>query len=186
MAIKKINSILSLLTILCFLAHSGYSAYSYLTLYYNPSLTKLFSIPLMVLVCIHAVLGMLTVFLLSDGTRLDLYPKENIRTIIQRVSAALILPFLFLHIKLYGLLKTAGEEGQMPLFILLIAAQVLFFATVYIHIAVSLSRALITLGVLTSRKMQKGIDRIVYILCVILFLAVIVCVIKGQIAMFLH
>ena len=53
-----------------------------------------------------ALLGGNVLSLLADDTDavavcgVDLYPKENIRTIIQRVSAALILPMLFLHIKL--------------------------------------------------------------------------------------
>ena len=53
--------------------------------------------------------GMLTVFLQADGTRLDLYPKQNLRTILQRASAALILPLLILHINTYDLLASTAE-----------------------------------------------------------------------------
>ena len=72
MKLKKLTAATGLLSILCMLLHVGYSIYSYLTFYYNPFLTKVFSVPLMVLGCLHGILGMLTLFLQNDGGRMDL------------------------------------------------------------------------------------------------------------------
>ena len=60
------------------LVHIGYTVFAYLTFYCNPTLKLLTAIPFMVLACLHAICGMLTVFLQSDGTRLDLYPRQNL------------------------------------------------------------------------------------------------------------
>ena len=97
MKLKKTNAVLALLTTLFILVHIGYNTYCYLAYYYNPTLKIATSIPVMLSVCLHGILGMLAVFLMGDGTKLTTYPKQNIRTIVQRISAALIFPLLILH-----------------------------------------------------------------------------------------
>ena len=185
MRLKKCNAAISLLTFAAMLLHVGYSAYTYLTFYYNPVLTKAFAIPFAALTCVHGVLGMCAVFFLSDGTRAGLYKKQNARTVVQRVTAALIFPLLILHINTFGWLKATAESGQYVLFALLIFAQLLFYLTVFSHAAVSVGRALITLGALSSPKAQKTFDTVIEILCTALFFVTAFAVIKGQIAMFL-
>lgn len=185
MIVKKCNAVLSLLSFAAMLLHVGYSAYSYLTLYYNPVLTKAFAIPFAVLTCLHAVLGMCSVFFLGDGTRMGAYGKLNRSTVIQRVTAALIFPLLILHIKTFDLLKATSSEGQYVLFALLIIAQIIFYVTVFSHAAVSFSKALITLGLLRSKKAAKTIDIIIGIFCTVMIMITSFAVIKGQVTMFL-
>ena len=141
MPLKKINAALGLLSIAAMLVHIGYTVFAYLAFYYNPTLKLLTAVPFMVLACLHAICGMLTVFLQSDGTRLDMYPRQNARTVLQRVSAALILPLLILHINTFGLLQSSAEAGQWLWFALLMLSQPLFYGVVLAHIAVSVSRA---------------------------------------------
>ena len=164
MKLKKMSAALGLLSIVAIFLHIGYSVFAYLTFYYNPTLTLLTAVPFMVLVCMHAVCGMLTVFLQADGTRLDLYPEQNRRTILQRVSAALILPLLILHINTYGLLLSCAGAGQWFRLALLMLSQPLFYGIVLTHVAVSVTRGLITLGMLSSVDRQKKIDRAIYII----------------------
>ena len=185
MRLKKINASFGLLSIAAMLLHIGYTVFAYLAFYYNPTMKLLTAIPFMVLACLHAVCGMLTVFLQTDGTRLDLYPRQNARTILQRVSAALMLPLLILHINTFNLLKSSAEAGQWIWFALLMLSQPLFYATVLSHIAVSVTRGLITLGWLTSTDRQEMIDRIVYILCAVAFAVSTFVVIRTELAMFL-
>ena len=184
MRIKKTNAILGLLSILLLVLHLLYSVFAYLTFYYNPIMKWVFAVPLMIAVCLHAVLGMLSVSLPQDGGRMDLYPKQNRRTILQRVSAALIFPLLILHINTFSLMQTSAERGLVFVILLLIAAEIFFFAVILTHIATSLTKALITLGLLSSEKTGKILDRIVYILCAVFFLASVYAVVKGQLAMF--
>ena len=83
MKMKKINVVLGLLSILFMVLHIGYSVFAYLTFYYNPVLKMVFAYPFMVLMCLHAVCGMMTIFTMKDGSRADLYPKQNMGTILQ-------------------------------------------------------------------------------------------------------
>ena len=185
MKLRKINAALGLLSIAAILLHMGYTVFAYVTFYYNPGLKVLTAVPFMVLTCLHAICGMLTVFLLPEGTRLDLYPKQNIRTIIQRVSAALIFPLLILHINTFALLSSSAEGGNWFMFWLLMLSQPLFYAVVLSHIAVSVTRGMITLGWLTSQERMKAIDCIVYILCALAFAIATFVVMRTEVAMFL-
>ena len=185
MKLKRIDAALGLLSAIALLVHIGYTAYAYLAFYYNPTLKLLTAVPFMVLACLHAVTGMTSVFLQADGTRLDLYPKQNIRTIIQRIAAALILPLLILHLNTYSLLRTCAEGGKWFFFALLMISQPLFYGTVIAHVASSVTRGMITLGWITSRGRQKMIDRIIYVIWAAVFLLVTFAVVKGELAMFL-
>ena len=185
MKLKKINAALGLLSIVALLLHLGYTVFAYITFYYNPTLKLLTAIPCIALVCLHAVCGMLTVFLQADGTRLDLYPRQNLRTILQRVSAALILPLLILHINTFGLLQSSAGAGQWFWFALLMFSQLLFYGTVLTHVAVSVTRSFITLGWLSSSDKQKRIDRVIYIICAVAFAVAAFVVLRTELAMFL-
>ena len=185
MKLKKINAALGLLSIVAMLLHIGYSVFAYLAFYYNPTLKLLTAIPYMVLTCLHAVCGMLTVFIQADGTRLDLYPKQNLRTILQRASAALILPLLILHINTYALLASTAEAGKWLWFALLMISQPMFYGVALTHVAVSVTRGLITLGLLTSADRQKRIDRVIYILGALAFAVSTCAVLRTELAMFM-
>ncbi len=180
MILKKTSAAAGLLSSFGLLIHVIYNIYAYLTFYYNPSLKKLTAIPFILFTCIHAVCGMCSVFLLGDGTRLDIYRKQNMQTVIQRVSAALIFPLLILHLKTFDLLKTSAGNKQWLLYALLTFLQVIFYAVTAAHVSVSFSRALITLGILTDRQKQKKLDRFVHAFCVVLFAAAVFAVVRGQ------
>ena len=185
MKMKKMSAALGLLSIAALLVHIGYTVFAYLTFTYNESLKVLTALPFMVLVCLHAVCGMLTVFLQADGTRLDLYPKQNLRTILQRASAALMLPLLILHIRTFSLLESAAQAGQWAWFSVLLASQPLFYGVSLTHMAVSMTRGLITLGLLSSREKQKHMDIAVYLLCAAAFMISTLVVLYTELALFL-
>ena len=184
MKLKKTNAICALLTILLFLVHVIYIIVSYLTFSFDPFISKLIPYLAMGMVCLHAVLGMCAVFLQSDGSAAHLYPKQNLRTILQRVSAALIFPLLILHINTFNLLQSAASGGLWLLFGLVLTGQIFFYAVVLTHVSVSFTRAFITLGWLSDLNRQKRIDRVIYIIGAVLFAAASVIVIRTQLIMF--
>lgn len=184
MWLKKCNAVLALLTILALLVHVGYNVFCYLTLYYNPTLKTLTAAPIVVFVCLHAIAGMCSVFLLGDGTRVAPYQRQNRRTVIQRVSAALIFPLLIVHLNTFGVLQESSKNGAWLKFGLVMLAQVAFYAMVAAHVATSFSRAFITLGLLSSKTAQARIDRIAYVVCACLFLVAAFVVVRGQLGMF--
>ena len=185
MKLKKINAILGLLSILFILLHIGYNVFAYLTFFYDPVLKTVFTAPLMIAVMLHAVCGMLTVFLLNDGTRLDMYPKQNLGTILQRVSAALIFPLLIIHMKTFSVMQASAEAGRTGVILIMIVLEILFFAVILTHVAISFSKGLITLGFLSSPDKAKKTDRVVYVLGAIVFCISVFAVVKTQVAMFL-
>ena len=185
MKLKKINAVLGLLSILLMLLHIGYSVFAYFTMYYNPVLKYVFAVPFMVMACLHAICGMMTVFTQGDGTRMDLYPNQNMRTVLQRLSAALIFPLLILHLYTFTLMNNSATSGKIIYVILLIIAEVLFFATVITHVSVSITKAFITLGILSSKELMDKIDKVIYIVNAVVFVIAVVVIVRGQIIMFL-
>ena len=185
MKLKKINAAVSLLTIAAIFIHVGYVAFSYLTFGIDPKLKIITSRPLMTLACLHAILAMCIVFFSSDGTKLDKYAKLNVETVLQRATAMLILPFLVLHINAFDLLKSCAESGKWFGFVLLMIFQPVFYATLFTHVGVSFSRALVTLGRLSSLESKKKVDLVIRIICAVFFAVVSFAVIKEQLALFL-
>ncbi|WP_405342825.1 hypothetical protein [Ruminococcus sp.] len=167
MNIKKWNARLSLLTVVLFLIHEGYHLYAYTAMYHNPTLTKVTGYALAAALGLHVILSIMSVFVLHDAKKVA-YKKLNIRTVIQRVSAVLIVLLLPLHILSFGLLQSSvGGVG----YFLTEIAQIVFYAALCCHIAVSFSGALITLGILSDMRKKRVIDIVVAVICVILFIA---------------
>ena len=185
MRLKKCNALLGLLTILALFVHIGYNVYCYLMFYYSPTLSMLTAAPIIVFACLHAITGMCSVFLLGDGTRVSPYQKQNRRTVAQRVSAALIFPLLIVHLNTFEVLTIAATSGAWFVFALVLCAQIAFYAAVAVHVATSFSRALITLGLLTSKETQARIDKVAAIVCACLFPFAAFVVVRGQLSMFL-
>ena len=168
MAIKKWNARLSLLTLLLLLIHAAYQLYAYITFYYNPTLSKAFGYAVAGCFVLHGILAAICVFALHDSKKIA-YKKLNRRTLIQRISAALILLLLPLHIFSFSLLNSsAGGIG----YVLVELAQILFFAALLCHSALSFSNALVTLGWLSDIKKKRIIDAVALVIAVLLFIAV--------------
>ncbi len=184
--VKKSNAVLGLLSSIAVVVHMAYNCFCFLTFYYNPVLKLVTSVPLMVLMCAHAICGMCAVFLLGDGTRLDLYPQKNKKTIIQRISAALIFPLLIVHLKTFEAMKSLSESGIWIGFALLMVLQLLFYVVITVHTSVSFSKACITLGLLVDEKKVRLTDRIVAFVMTALLLVTSFAVVKGELTMFVH
>ena len=185
MKLKKANAVLGLMSVLCLLVHILYNSIAHIVNYNNPLLAALTAFPFVVMVCIHAVLGMCAVFLMGDGTRLDLYTKMNTRTVVQRVSAALIFPLLIIHLKTHDIMMAAIKTGSTGLLVLIIMSHILFFAAVLLHIVPSVSKGMITLGLITTEKQQKNIDRFCVILGAILFVFMVLTQVRGLVGWFI-
>ena len=186
MFLKKLNAVISLLTILGMLIHAGYSIFAYLTMYYNPVIKTLTAYPFLICVCLHALLGMFMVFFRTDGMKAGYYPKQNLSTIIQRVSALIILLMLLMHIRMFDLMKNAASKETRFFWWFLVFCEIIFFGAVIAHISVSFSKALITLGLLSSVETKKKIDRTMYVLGTVVFAVSVFAVVRGQMGMFLH
>jgi hypothetical protein len=181
MVIKKANAYLSLITTVLLLIHTGYTGISYIVMYYNPVMSKVTGYTLIGAITAHAVISLIILFVMHDSVSVA-YPGLNIRTVIQRICAALMILLLPVHIKSFDLLqRSVGGIG----YVLTEICQVLFFTAVFGHIAVSFSKSLITLGILKDNRLRKRIDLILAIICLILCIAIITITLVTHIKLFL-
>jgi hypothetical protein len=119
----------------------------------------------MVLVVVHAIISILLGFLGHKGAekrKCKEYPKLNVSTMIQRISGVLMLILLVLHI--------VGASNYYQPKILHAVLHPLFFAIVLAHVAVSVSKAMITLGI-GNAKAVKIVDVAVKVICILTFIA---------------
>lgn len=180
MNIKKWNARLSLLTIALLLIHEGYQLYAYLTFYYNPTLSKVSGFVTAGCFVLHGILSAICIFALHDSKTVA-YKKRNIRTLLQRISAVMILVLLPIHIFSFSLLQSSiGGIG----YVFIEAVQIIFYAALSCHIALSFSNALITLGRLSDIKKKRIIDMVVLIICALLFIAVSVIITTTHVKIF--
>ena len=97
-------------------------------------------------------------FLRERGTGPGRYGRQNLRVILQRASALVILALLHLHVKAFGFIVSgASLSGADKAFLLI--TELLFFGAVSLHLGVSFSRSLITMGLLSSDAGEKRTDR---------------------------
>ena len=172
MNIKKLNARMSLLTFALLLIHEGYQLYAYITFYYNPTLSAISGYAAAGCFVLHGILSAICVFFLHDSKTIA-YKRMNIRTLLQRISAVMIILLLPFHIFSFSLLQSSvGGIG----YILIEAVQITYYAALSGHIALSFSNALITLGWLEDMKKKRVIDIIVIVICTLLFIAVSVII----------
>ena len=181
--VKKVNAVCGLAVSVSVLIHIVYVIYAYLTFYYNPLLTRIIADTTLLFAGIHIIFSAVIVFLLHDRGNGMLYPRLNMRTLIQRVSAVLMILMLVLHINTFKLLSSSSESNRV-LFAAVMISQVLFYASALLHVALSAGNALITLGAISTVRSRKTVDVIVWIICAVLFTTVSVTVLRTELIMF--
>lgn len=169
MKLRKTNAVFSLISTILLLGHALSLAAWMLS---RGSISKApSSIPraLTLFFLVHAVISI--VLMISDRrgskkARGRQYPKLNAPTILQRISGVLMIVFTWLHI--------AGTVGIMtPPQVVHAIVPPLFFALVLAHIAVSTSKALITLGIGNAAFVKRA-DAVMKVICVVTLIADVV------------
>ena len=160
MLTRKINAGVSLITTFLLLDHAIFHAVWMLS---RGSIAKngsFMSWILMVFMVIHAYISIelgISAHMGIEKRKCKSYPRINTSTIIQRASGILLVVLTGLHI--------GGTTGYLqPPKIVHAILPPLFFAVALMHVAVSTSKALITLGI-GNAKVIKIVDIIVKILC---------------------
>ena len=176
MKLKRCNAVMGLLTIVLLLAHGGFEMVAFIRFLYNPVATKVFGLLILCALICHMITGMSIMMFSRDGTETGKYSRLNRGTIVQRASAIGILVFLFGHLNAFDLMNS--HVGGAFSLIAAIILQALFFGCVFLHVGTSFSKALITLGILESLETKKRIDRVVWILLAIAYIAIMVVISK--------
>ena len=181
--VKKINAVVGIAGTASVLIHIGYVIYAYLTFYYNPLLTNIFAYTTLVISCLHIILSGVIVFFVHDRGNGARYISLNMRTVIQRVSAVLMVLMLILHINTFKLLSSLSGSDRV-LFAVVMISQILFYAFALVHVALSAGNALITLGLISDIRKRRMFDVIVWVLCAMLFVVASFVILKTEIIMF--
>ena len=179
MILKKVNAIIAFLLIAACLVHVGVKCASILFSGESagPDGMKFISGIVMTLAMMHVLIAII-IFFSHDSKMKIAYPRANVRIILQRVSGVLMLVFLFLHMKTTKRL-TAHTDSGTGYYLLNNMIMAVFFAMVFLHISVSFSSALVTLGAVESMEKKRMIDRIVWVISGLFFLASAVIVFYG-------
>lgn len=181
MRVKKINSVLSIFTIVAIIIHIAFSCRTLLTGWYSKEISHTLPMVLYVIVGIHAVLSMYIVFFVHDESSAAKYKKQNMSLIIQRISAVMMLVMLHPHITIFSQFKPGATfEPSMAIPTVLIEA--FFYISVLAHIATSVPKCVVSLGLLRSEESLKIVRIISNAVCAIIFIftlvALIVCVVR--------
>lgn len=161
---KKINSVLTIITTLILIDHLGAMSMFLLTGSMNPMVTKIVAHALCGVVTLHAILSIISVFFMNSGTGIGKYKSQNKNTIIQRATSIVIAIMVHPHLKAFGFI-IAKQPLPVPAKVGLIVTQIIFFGAILLHLAVSFSKALITLGLIRNEKAEKRVNLIMNIIC---------------------
>ena len=170
MKLRKTNAVFSLITTILLLGHA-ISVASWM-------LTRGKIIPfgghtlptvLIYVAVVHTLLSIILMITTNVGRKNHKskhYPKLNVPTLVQRVTGVLMIIFTWLHI--------AGAKGIIePPQVVHAIVPTLFFILVMSHIAVSGSKAFITLGI-GNAKFVKRADIVIKVICAITLIADII------------
>lgn len=157
---RKVNAAVSLLTMVMLLAHAILLSVWMLSGGRTVKPAGVIGWIAMGLMLTHALISIDLAISAHEETKNrkgKKYPKMNVSTIIQRASGILMIPTAVFHIA-----GTAGYLQPPPVVHVIVSP--LFFVVVLMHIAVSASKAFITLGI-GNAKLVKAVDIVIKVIC---------------------
>lgn len=175
--VKKINAIVGFVAIICLIGHFGTMSYSLFTGWYDYVICKNLAHITAITVCIHIVLVALIFFFFHEGSNLLVSARENVRVILQRASGIVMVLLLHRHVVNYGFIAS-GESLTPMAKVILIVSEIIFFATVFTHVATSFSNLWITLGVLKTQQGLSRVNTIVYVVCAGCFIWIVFSMVR--------
>lgn len=174
---KKLNALCAWLSIAALLGHLGTMTYSLLTGWYDFALCKNLAYATAISVGAHVLVTLVIFFFLHDGTAPTRYLKHNMQTILQRASGLAMLLLLHAHVKSFGFI-VAGEPLDFLTKAGLVATEALFFGAIFTHVATSLPKSLITLGLMRSDRAESRVRRVAGVVGMALFLLTCVALVR--------
>ena len=160
MLMRKINAGLSLLTSFFLLDHAIFNAVRMISQGTIEKGATFMSWILFGLMLTHAVISIdlaISAHSETEKRKCKSYPKLNASTIVQRFSGIVLIVFAGLHV--------AGAAGfMMPPPVVHAIVPAVFFTIALMHLAVSFSKAFITLGI-GNAKFVKAVDIVIKVIC---------------------
>ncbi len=158
------------------LVHILFVVYMYLNMSYFVIPHLVISYLATILTVVHIVLSLIIVFRRDSGLKIE-YPKFNVASIIQRDSAFLMAIMLPFHARTYKFMAHFDiplTNGQL---VSKLIHTLIFFALVFVHISISVPRAVVTAGKIRNEMQIKKIEKISIIACIVLYIIASIAVI---------
>lgn len=175
--LKKINTIIALIIVFTLLGHIVTTMIFLLNGFRIELLNNIFARTTYALFLLHILISIYVLFKHDAKPITVKYPKESKRVWIQRASGVVMIILLHAHIsQMVMVLKQIPIEDAGKIKFCVI--NIMFFAAIFVHIAVSFSRAFISLGIMTEIETIEKTDRLVRILSLLAFIAMTVALIS--------
>ena len=162
--IKKWNAVCSWMLTLFLLGHMLTMSIPMLTGGHDYSDCQILAGGIVATVLIHAVLCIVSYYPRRGMLNFHRYRKENWRLITQRISGIVILILLYPHMRVLHLIISGVSFSGGAKFLVLVT-EILFAGAAFLHLSVSFSRSMLTLGLLRNDRMEKFVDCVTWIIC---------------------
>ena len=149
--IKKWNAVCSWMLTLFLLGHMLTMSIPVLTGGQDYSDCQILAGGIVATVLIHVVLCIVSYYPRRGVLNFHRYRKENWRLITQRIRV--------LHLIISGATFSGGAK------LLVLVTEILFAGAAFLHLSVSFSRSMLTLGLLKNDRMEKLVDYVTWIIC---------------------
>lgn len=156
--IKKWNAVCSWMLTLFLLGHMLTMSIPVLTGGQDYSDCQILAGGIVATVLIHVVLCIVSYYPRRGVLNFHRYRKENWRLITQRISGIVILILLYPHMRVLHLIISGAK-------FLVLVTEILFAGAAFLHLSVSFSRSMLTLGLLKNDRMEKLVDYVTWIIC---------------------
>lgn len=162
--IKKWNAVCSWMLTLFLLGHMLTMSIPMLTGGQDYSDCQILAEGIVATVLIHVVLCIVSYYPRRGILNFHRYRKENWRLITQRISGIVILILLYPHMRVLHLIISGASFSGGAKFLVLVT-EILFAGAAFLHLSVSFSRSMLTLGLLKNDRMEKLVDYVTWIIC---------------------
>ena len=162
--IKKWNAVCSWMLTLFLLGHMLTMSIPMLTGGQDYSDCQILAEGIVATVLIHVVLCIVSYYPRRGILNFHRYRKSNWRLITQRISGIVILILLYPHMRVFHLIISGASFSGGAKFLVLVT-EILFAGAAFLHLSVSFSRSMLTLGLLKNDRMEKLVDYVTWIIC---------------------
>lgn len=162
--IKKWNAVCSWMLTLFLLGHMLTMSIPMLTGGQDYSDCQILAEGFVATVLIHVVLCIVSYYPRRGILNFHRYRKANWRLITQRISGIVILILLYPHMRVLHLIISGASFSGGAKFLVLVT-EILFAGAAFLHLSVSFSRSMLTLGLLKNDRMEKLVDYVTWIIC---------------------
>lgn len=162
--IKKWNAVCSWMLTLFLLGHMLTMSIPVLTGGQDYSDCQILAGGIGATVLIHVVFCIVSYYPRRGVLNFHRYRKENWRLITQRISGIVILILLYPHMRVLHLIISGASFSGGAKFLVLVT-EILFAGAAFLHLSVSFSRSMLTLGLLKNDRMEKLVDYVTWIIC---------------------